>query len=54
VRLLWLLGQFALIVAFCAVLIAAVIAIWYALSLVVLTIVGHLFPLRGWRRKDRQ
>jgi hypothetical protein len=51
-RLLWLLGQLLIVVAWGAVLIAAVIAIWYALSFVVLLVVGRLFPLRGWKRVD--
>lgn len=53
-RLLWLLGQFAVVLAFGAALIAAVVAIWYGFSVVVLTAVSRLFPLRGWKRKDQR
>ena len=52
-RVLWLLGQLLIVVAWGAVLIAAVIAIWYALSFVVLVVVGRLFPLRGWKSRKR-
>ena len=51
-RPLWLLGQFALVLSFGAVLIAVVIAIWYGFSLIVLTAVGRLLPLRGRKRRD--
>jgi hypothetical protein len=40
--------------AFGAVLIAVVITIWYGFSLVVLTAVGDLFPLRGSERSNRR
>jgi hypothetical protein len=53
-RLLWLLGEFALVMAFGAVLIGVVIALWYGFSLVVLTAVGRLLPLRGPKRKDQR
>jgi hypothetical protein len=52
-RVLWLLGQLLIVVAWGAVLIAAVIAIWYALSFVVLVVVGRLFPLGGWKSRKR-
>lgn len=44
---LWLLGQFVIAMAGCSLMIAVVIAIWYGFSLLVLTVVGRLFPLRG-------
>ena len=53
-RLLWLFGQFVIVLAFGAALIAAVIAIWYGFSLVVLTAVSRLLRLRGWKRRDPQ
>ena len=43
----WLLGQFAIVMAAGAVMIAGVIAVWYGLSFVVLATVGRVFPLRG-------
>jgi hypothetical protein len=46
-RLLWLVGQFALVVGFGAVLIAVVIGIWYGVSFLVLIAVSRLFRLRG-------
>ncbi len=46
-HLLWWLGQFSIVVAFGALLIGVVIAIWYGFSFAVLTIVGRLFKLRG-------
>jgi hypothetical protein len=46
-RVLWLVGQFVLVVAWGALLIAVVIAIWYGFSFVVLTAVSRLFRLRG-------
>jgi hypothetical protein len=49
----WLLGQFAIVVVGGAVMIAAVIAIWYGLAFVVLGTIGRLFPLRGWKLEDR-
>jgi hypothetical protein len=45
-RLVWL-GQFLLVVAWGALLIAAVIAIWYGFSLIVLTAVSRLCRFRG-------
>jgi hypothetical protein len=48
-RVLWLLGQFVLVVAWGALLIAVVIGLWYGFSFVVLTAVSRLFPLRGWK-----
>ena len=53
-HLLWLLGQFALLMAGRAVIIATVIAIWYGISFVVLTAVGRLFPLRGRKIKGNR
>ena len=49
--LLWLLGQLLIVVAWCAILIGAVIAIWYAFSFLVLVVLGRLFPLRGWKSR---
>jgi hypothetical protein len=49
-HLLWLIGQFLIVVAWGAVLIGVVIAIWYGLSFLVLIAIGRLLPLRGWRR----
>jgi hypothetical protein len=46
-RLLWLFGQFVLVVAWGALLIAVVIAIWYGFSFVVLAAVSRLFRFRG-------
>lgn len=46
-RLLWLLGQFALVVGFGATMITAVIGIYYAISMLVLLAVSRLFALRG-------
>ncbi|HEX6464268.1 MAG TPA: hypothetical protein VFZ98_07445 [Vicinamibacterales bacterium] len=51
-RFLWLLWQFVIVVAWGAVLIAGVVAIWYGFSFVVLTLVGRLFRLRGRTPKD--
>ena len=50
----WLLGQFALVMAAGAAMIAAVIAVWYGLSFLVLLTVGRVFPLRGgkWTPAD--
>ena len=45
-HLLWLIGQLLIVAA----LIGAVIAIWYGFSFLVLTAIGRLLPLRGWRR----
>jgi hypothetical protein len=36
------------------VLITVVIAIWHGFLLVMLTAVGRLLPLRGWKRRDGQ
>ena len=52
-RSLWVLWQLVIVVAWGAVLIAAVIAVWYAFSFVVLVVVGRLFPLRGWKSRKR-
>ena len=49
---LWLLGQLVIVVAWSAVLIAGVVAIWYAGSMLVLFAVSRLFSLRGRRTKD--
>ena len=48
-RLFWLVLQVVIVAAWGAVLIAAVIAVWYAFSFVVLVVMGRLFPLRGWK-----
>lgn len=50
----WLLGQFLMVAAAGAVMIGAVLALWYGLSFTVLAIVGRLFPLRGgkWKPSD--
>jgi hypothetical protein len=48
----WHLGQFAIVVAWGAILIAGVVAIWYLISYGVLTLVSHIFPLRGWKPGD--
>ena len=48
-HLLWLIGQFLIVIAWGAVLIGAVITIWYGFSFLVLIAIGRLFPLRGWR-----
>ncbi len=46
-RFLWLLGHFAMVVAWGALLIGAVIAIWYAVSFLILVLVSRVFRLRG-------
>ena len=46
-RLLWLLGHFATLVAFSLAMIAVVVGIWYGFSFFVLTAVSRLFRLRG-------
>lgn len=46
-RLLHLFGQFLIVMAWGAALIAGVIVIWYAFSYVVLALVGRIFKLRG-------
>jgi len=48
----WLLGQFAIVMAGGAVIIAAVIAVWYGLSLLLLAIFGRVFRLRGGKRQN--
>jgi hypothetical protein len=50
----WLLGQFAIVAGGGAVIIAAVLVVWYGLSLLVLATVGRIFPLRGrkWTPRD--
>jgi hypothetical protein len=48
----WLLGQFAIVVAWSAILIATVIVIWYVFSYGVLILVSHIFPMRGWKPTD--
>jgi len=53
-RPLWVLWQLVIVVAWGAVLIAAVIAVWYAFSFLVLIVVGRVFPLRGWKPLDGQ
>ena len=49
----WLAGQFIIVAAGGAAVIAVVIAICYALSFLVLFTVGRIFPLRGWKVEDR-
>jgi hypothetical protein len=49
----WLAGQFVIVAIGGAALIAVVIALWYALSVLVLGTVGRIFPLRGWKIEDR-
>jgi hypothetical protein len=51
---LWLAGQFAIVAAGGAVIIALVVAVWYVLSFVVLAAVSRLFPLTGSRRRDQR
>jgi len=51
-RLLWLLGQLFIVIAWGAVLIIAVIGIWYAFSFAVLTVMGRLLPLRGRKARN--
>lgn len=51
-RLLWLLGQFLILLLGGALLIGTVIVIWYGLSFVVLTAVSRVFRLRGRPPKD--
>jgi hypothetical protein len=50
----WLAGQFVLVAVGGALIIAAVIAVWYALSFLILVTVGRVFPLRGrkWKPRD--
>jgi len=43
----WLAG--ALVAGGGAVMIAAVLILWYGFSFVVLGTIGRLFPLRGWK-----
>ena len=43
----WLLGQFAIVMASGAVVILAVVAVWYGLSFAVLATVSRVFRLRG-------
>jgi hypothetical protein len=52
VRVLWLLWQFVIVLAGGALVIGAVVGIWYGFSFVVLTLVGKLFRLRGQPPKD--
>ena len=49
---LWLLGQFIIVIAGGAVIIAVVIAIWYGVSFGVLTVVSRAWPLRGRNRRS--
>jgi hypothetical protein len=49
----WLAGQFVIVAVGGALIIAAVVAAWYALSMLVLVTVGRLFPLIGRKRKPR-
>jgi hypothetical protein len=53
-HLLWLVGQFALVMAGGAIILAAVVVIWYGVSLTVLTAVSHLFPMRGRKARSRR
>ena len=46
----WLLGQFAFAAASGAVMIAVVVAAWYALSFLILSVFGRVFPMRGRKR----
>ena len=50
----WLFGQFCIVALGGAAIIAAVIAVWYGLSFLVLMTVGRVFPLRGrkWTPAD--
>jgi uncharacterized membrane protein len=48
-----LLGQFALVMAVGAILIAAVIGVFYGISMLVLLAVSRLLPLRGRSRHNR-
>jgi hypothetical protein len=48
----WLLGQFVIVVAWGVLLVAGVIAIWYAISYAVLGAVSRILPLRGWKPPD--
>ena len=45
-RFLWILAQFALVMAFGAIMIAGVIGIFYAVSMLVLAAVSRVFSLR--------
>lgn len=49
----WFLGQFAIVALGGAAIAVAVIAVWYGVSFVVLVAVGRVFPLRGWKPRDR-
>jgi hypothetical protein len=51
-RFLSVLWQFVIVIAWSALLISAVIAIWYAFSYLVLLLVGRVFRLRGRPPKD--
>ena len=51
-RVLWLFGQFLIVMAGGAVIIGVVIGIWYLFSFVVLTLAGRAFNLRGRAPKD--
>lgn len=46
----WLLGQFVIVMVAGTVIIAAVVAVWYGLSFVLLAAIGRLFPLRAKTR----
>jgi hypothetical protein len=49
---LWLAGQFAIVAAGGAVIIALVVAAWYVVSFAVLAGISRLFPLTGSRRRE--
>ena len=51
-QFLWLLWQFVIVMAFGALLIGTVIAVWYGFSYFVLVLVGRLFKFRGRRPED--
>jgi hypothetical protein len=51
-RFLWLVWQFAIVMAWGAVLIGAVIAIWYGFSFLVMILVGKMFRLRSKPPRD--
>ena len=50
----WLLGQFLIVAGGGALIIGALLAVWYGLSMLVLVTVGRIFPLRGskWTPDD--
>jgi hypothetical protein len=52
--MLWVIGQVLIAVLGMAVLIVAVVAVWYAIGLVVLSGVSRLFPLTGRRARKKE